>query len=92
MSTPTYKREPRLLDYMFILRQLLDHIKRRGYEKFDARLVRDYREYYADFFITCLFDRQLPKLFSNMLRGIKGNSRVNIMKYIKFLFKYICGC
>ena len=74
---------------MFVLRRLIDHIKRCGYEKFDARIVSDHCGYYADFSITGLFDQRLPKLCSNMLRGIKGNSPVNITKYIKFLFKYI---
>ena len=48
----THKRGPRQLDYMFVLRRLLDHIKRCGYEKFDARIVSDHCGYYADFFIT----------------------------------------
>ena len=84
-----HKRGPRRLGYMFVSRRLLDHIEKCGYEKFDARIVSDHQAYYADFSLKGLFDRQLPKLLSNMLRGIKGNSPVNITKYIKFLFKYI---
>ena len=54
---PTYKRGPRRLDYMFVLRSLIDHIKRCRYEKFDARIVSDHCGYYADFSITGLSDR-----------------------------------
>ena len=54
---PTYKRGPRRLDYMFVSRRLIDHIKRCGYEKVDARIVSNHCGYYADFFITGLFDR-----------------------------------
>lgn len=86
---PTYKRRPRRLDYIFVSRRLLDHIKKCGYEKFDVRIVSDHRGYYADFSIKGLFDQQLPKLLSKMLRGIKGNNPVNIKKCIKFLFNFI---
>ena len=49
---PTYKRGPRRLDYMFVSRRIIDHIKRCGYENFDARIVSDHCGYYADFSIT----------------------------------------
>ena len=52
-------------------------------------MVSDHRGYFADFSIKGIFDRQLPKLISNMMRGIKGNNPVNITKYIIFLFNYI---
>ena len=85
----TYKRGPRRLDYMFVSRRLIDHIKRCGYEKFDTRMVSDHRGYFADFSIKGIFDRRLPKLLSNIMRGIKGNNPVNITKYIISLFNYI---
>ena len=53
---PTYKRGPRRLDFIFVSRRLIDHIKRCGYEKFDARIVSDHCGYYADFSITGLFN------------------------------------
>ena len=53
---PTYKRGPRRLDYMFISRRLIYHIKRGGYEKFDTKIVSDHCGYYVDFSLTGLFD------------------------------------
>ena len=62
---PTYIRGPRRLDYMFVSRRLLDHIKKCGYEKFDVRIVSDHRGSYADFSVRGLFDQSFEQAQRN---------------------------
>ena len=77
------------MDYTFVTRRILDHVKECGYDKYNDFFPSDHRGFFLDLSVPGLFGRDLPTICTPSWRCIHGDQPSNITKYIKFLGKYI---
>ena len=61
-EVPTYNRDSRRLNYTFVTRRILDHVKACGYDKYNEVITSDHRVLFLGFPIPGLFGRDLPTI------------------------------